>query len=205
MLNRIKYKISNHICLCFFLISCISMSLLMLTHNLSGEADIAFHLRRILELKASILNGHLLPDFSFNYYHGSLIMTLYPYLNLIPIVLISLFVKSLIKLVYIWYIINEFIALLFSYFSSYTYNKSERISFIFSIIYSMSTMFLTDGMDDFGKITSEAALPLVIFGCLSLFKNNKYIQLSVGLTLITYSSVPDAIIAIFFCFLWGNT
>lgn len=205
LINKLKHSViikNITIILSFILLAIFSYMLLINTHSILGEGDIAFHFRRIIELRDSIIHYNFFPLFSFNQYHGSAVMMLYPYMNLYPIALLAIIIKSKIFLLYLYYIINASLLLLISFYSSYSTNKSFYISYLFSVIYGLSSICFVEGLDDFGEITSYACLPLVIFGCIAWIRNNKYIELSIGLMLIIFSHVLMAILSLMFIFIW---
>ena len=126
----------------FFIITVFSFFFIIKSHYFLGYDDVTFHLKRILELRESMLHGVFFPHLAFNQFHGSEIMTFYPYINLLPIAVISMFVTSKIWILNIWYMLNNFLALICSYYGSYSYIKSKKISYVFAVIYSTPIYFL---------------------------------------------------------------
>lgn len=186
-----------------FIIMSILSSILLLKSNFVGYGwDMYFHLSRIWDIRESILNGNGLPLVALNKFHqsGSGALSLYPSFNLIPIVVMSFFVKSFVHLIYITFILRNFLSLIISFYACYSFNKNRYISFIFSSVYTLSTMTLWYafyGMD-MGVTSSMIYLPLVLFGALHLLKNNKWKQLSFGISFIILCHIITAVLSVVF-------
>lgn len=202
--NKQKYLQNLIIIVSFLLLSTFSVIFILHTYILFSGSDLLFHLKRVLELKTSFSHGVLLPQYSFNQFHGSAVMLLYPYINLWPILLFSLFLKSKILLIYIWVIYNVFLSLLISFYSSKPFNKSIWTSYLFAVIYSLSNTYTSYIFydSDFGVVTALALLPLVVFGFIKLLNGKGIIELSLGLIGIVFSHVLSVFIIIGLLILW---
>lgn len=209
MFNRLKsnsFIKNSFIIFSFIIISLLSICVLYHTHTLYGAGDMRFHFNRIIELRESFKHGIFFPHFAFNQFHGSAVLFLYPYINIIPIVLGLFFIKSWIKLIYLFFCFNTFISLIISFYSSKYFSKSNYLSYLFAIIYSLSAPFVNYyyGNMDFGVSTTLAFLPLIVFGFIYLFtkKIKLWLLFPIGVTLIVYSHVLSTIILIGFLILW---
>lgn len=197
MLNKIRLDkmwnvIKNNIfiILIFFCISILSAIVLWRTHSVGAADDIFFHWSRIYDLRDSILNGNFMPKVALNKYYetGLAVMAMYPKLNLYPIVALSFFIKSFSDLVYTIFILKTFLALLIAYFSSYIFGKNKKVSFLFAVSYSLSTVMLFYSFRnmDMGVSSSLIFLPMVLFGTYELINNNKWKELTIGISFIIY-------------------
>lgn len=203
MVNYLKMhkKIYNLLLILFFaVLSYLSSILLFHIHYLFGAGDMQFHLERLSELKLDVRHGNLLPAFSFNQFHGSAVMSLYPYINILPVAVLSLFVKSDITLVYISFDLNIFLSYIISYYGSLRFSKSKSTSILFSVFYSSSITFLAYGFYnmDLGALTSITVMPLIIFGIFNLINNNRWLELAIGMILLIFSHVLSTIIMFLF-------
>lgn len=204
---RKKFKAHKNLCmiLSFFAIACLSISVMLYYRFLPGAFDQFLYVNRIAELKASIKH-FALPQFGFNYLHGSAVMTLYPYINLIPAALLSFLIKSKILLVYATFGLYTFITLLISYYSSLGVSRSQKASYLFAVIYAMSEMYI-----DYTFVNADVAesagltwLPLIVFGFIKLMKHDKgWLELAIGLSLMIGTHVLDALIVIALIVVWS--
>lgn len=165
-----------------------------------------FHMKRIMEWYESIKHGMFLPSFSFNYFHGSAVMSIYPYLSTLPYILIFKLTSSFIISYYLFFIIIIFTSLLISFFGSLNYSKSILISYIFAITYSLSSIFtfkmFVDG--ELGVITSSIFLPLVLFGFLDIISGSRnYLKMTLGILLVSFCEIPVLVIIIVFLIFWA--
>ncbi|TMT02674.1 hypothetical protein FD687_01235 [Apilactobacillus kunkeei] len=210
MLKKIKinnfFKNNIFIVFSFFVTSILSGIFMYHSHFVSVNFDLFFHYQRIAEIKSSIINGSFPSIVSFNAFNnsGSAVMSMYPQYNLLPIVLLSFFIKSSVDLFHIVFITTIFIGLIISYFSSYSYNSSKKISFIFSLAYIINARALCYyyGLAySIGTISSIIILPLVFFGLLNFLEKNKWVELSIGVSLLLLSHVLSFGIVLSFIFI----
>lgn len=184
----------------FFALSFLSGMVLLKSNSVGIGADIYFHWSRIYEIKESFLNGNgMFPIVATNkfYESGSAVMSMYPYMNLYPIVFISFIVKSFVHLVYIVFILRNFLSLIIAYFSCYSFSKNKWVSFIFSISYVLSTMtlFYAFILSDMGVSSSLIFLPIVLFGTFNFLDESHWKQLSIGLACVTFCHIITAVMA----------
>lgn len=126
-------------------------------------------------------------------------MTMYPYLNLLPIVALSFFIKSFVHLMCVVFMLRNFFSLILSYYSCKRFSRNTNISIIFAISYTLSNVTLyyaVNGMD-MGISSSLLFMPLVLFGFYDLMYYQKWVEFSLGLTAIIFCHVMIAIIVLF--------
>ncbi len=182
----------------FAILSLMSSYILLKSHFVGSSIDIVFHWSRIYEIRASILNGNgLFSRVALNKFNesGSAVMTMYPYINLLPVVMISLFIKSFVHLVYITFILRNFLSLIVAYFACYSFNKNKWISFIFSISYVLSTMtlFYSFILMDMGVSSSLIFIPMALFGTYCLINDHKWLELTIGISAVIFCHVITAV------------
>lgn len=183
----------------FGIFSIISGLVMWKSNFMSNSVDIYFHLSRVYEIKQSILHGDGFPLIALNkfYQSGSAVMSIYPSYNLIPMVIMSFFVKSFINLIYIMFILRNFFAFIIAFYSCYTFSRQKHISYLFSVVYTLSSMnlhYVFFSMD-LGVSTSLIFLPLVIFGTYNLINYNSWKQLSIGMSVIVLSHVITSLLS----------
>lgn len=202
--EHIKKVIQNNIFIIFIfaILAVLSGSLLFHYNVVGNNFDTYFHFARIYEIKDEFINGNFLSAVALNkfYQNGSAVMTMYPKINLLPIVLLTFFIKSFAHLVYITYILRNFLSLLIAYFSCYTFNRNKKVSFLFSIIYTLSmfTIWSSFIVMDIGITSSLIFLPMILFGCLQFIENKKWKELSIGMSLIMCSHIINSMLAVIF-------
>lgn len=200
MKNKIKQVASSTI-LIFFLfaiLSIISSYILLKSKFVGGSVDIVFHWSRIYEIRNSIINGNgLFSPVALNKFNesGSAVMTMYPYINLFPIIILSFIIKSFVHLVYFTFILRNFFSLIVAFLACYSFCKNKWTSFIFSISYVLSTMtlFYSFILMDMGVSSSLIFIPLALFGTFKLITDRKWMELSIGMSALIFCHVITAV------------
>ena len=185
----------------FFVLSLLSTAILYKSQFVGWGDDVHFQWSRMYELRNSIKYGNLFPSIALNKFFesGVAVMDMYPKFNLYPIVMLSFFIKSFVHLVYITFMLKTFLSLLIAYISSSMFNRNRKVSFIFSLSYSLSTVMLFYSFHsmDIGVSSSLIFLPLVLFGTYSLMDDYKHWkELALGISCIMLCHVLTAIFAI---------
>lgn len=201
MKNKVKMTEAGNtafIIAIFAILSLMSSYILLKSHFVGSSIDIVFHLSRIYEIKNSILNGNgLFLPVALNKFNesGSAVMTMYPYLNLMPVVLLSFVVKSFVHLVYITFILRNFLSLIVAFVACYRFNKNKWVSFVFSISYVLSTMtlFYSFILMDMGVSSSLIFIPLALFGTFRLITDHKWLELAIGMSALIFCHVITAV------------
>ncbi|MCT6858976.1 MAG: hypothetical protein M3Z82_06885 [Apilactobacillus sp.] len=162
--------------------------------------DIHFHWQRIQEIKESFGTQSFFSDVALNQFHqsGSAVMALYPKINIIPMAIISLFFKSFFNVMYVSFILRNFIGLIISYFACYNFVHNKKLGFLFSVTYTISTtvLALSFYVTDIGMTSSLLYLPMVLFGTFELLNNYKWKEISIGLIAISMCHVITSIMSI---------
>ncbi|AYF92167.1 hypothetical protein [Apilactobacillus bombintestini] len=196
------YKIirSNIFIVCMFsIISVLSGLYLLKSQTFGFTYDIYFHWQRIQEIKSSIGTAGFFSDVALNQFFqsGSAAMSMYPKINIIPMSIIALFVKSFFNLIYISFMLRNFLGLIIAYFACYTFNNNKKISFLFSLSYTISTtvLGLSFQITDIGMTSSLIYLPMVLFGTFMLINNYKWKELAIGISAISLCHVITAVMS----------
>lgn len=189
----------------FFILAIVSASILLLSHAVIEPNiwDASFHWSRIYEIHSSIINNwNPFTRVAVSRFHqdGSAAMTLYPYINLFPAVLITFVFKSFTHVFYTLVIFRNFFSFVIAYFSSLKFNKNKKISFLFSIGYTLSSLtlyYMTQDID-MGVSSAVIFLPMVLFGTMEFIRNSEWKELSIGIITVIFSHVITSILSIFF-------
>ena len=196
MKNKVKQIVNNNafIVILFAIMSVMSSYILLKSHFVGSSIDILFHWSRIFEIRDSILSGNgLFSPVALNKFNesGSAVMTMYPHINLLPVIFFSFFIKSFVHLVYFTSILRNFLSLIIAYFACYSFNKNKWISFIFSISYVLSTMtlFYSFILMDMGVSSSLIFIPMAVFGTFHLITNHKWLELAIGMIALIFCHV----------------
>ncbi|WKN29135.1 YfhO family protein [Apilactobacillus kunkeei] len=200
MKNKIKQVASTTILIVFLfaILSIISSYILLKSKFVGGSVDIVFHWSRIYEIRNSITNGNgLFSPVALNKFNesGSAVMTMYPYINLFPIIILSFIIKSFVHLVYFTFILRNFLSLIVAFLACYSFCKNKWTSFIFSISYVLSTMtlFYSFILMDMGVSSSLIFIPLALFGTFKLISDRKWVELSIGMSALIFCHVITAV------------
>ncbi|WEV56496.1 hypothetical protein [Ligilactobacillus acidipiscis] len=167
-------------------------------HNgvLHAGVDMSFHLNRAYELSENLKHGSLFPyiyTYSFNQV-GMPLGMVYGSLPLYPIAICLALFKNPILAVYcgIWCILV--IAMLISYWIGLKYwNGSQKKALLFSFIYVISVYMFNFFFRSFdiGQASGLAFLPLIAYGCYSIFfkDRSEWYLLSLGMTCVIYTHI----------------
>lgn len=212
-INSYLKKIKKHLILrnviiiaSFMLLAILSEILIIHAHFMTGAQDIQFQWQRILELKGAIAKGNWLPQFAINQFNGvgSAVMTFYPYLTLIPIVLLSFVIKSNLDLIFLYIILVTFATMLIAFYSSKSISKNSKISYLFAVIYGLSVTHTSYYFNNFdqGTFLTLCVLPLVIFGFIEFIRKNVWLEMTIGIILIIFSHVLNSVFIFVLLFIW---
>ncbi|URL61320.1 YfhO family protein [uncultured bacterium] len=208
MINKQNKKLLNNsiIIFTFAIIAILNVSLLLKAHVIDGAWDLPFHWGRIYELVESFHDHVFLPHFNVNTMsqNGTAIMLLYPYITLLPFVIVLSFFKFTITLFYIFFSVIYFIGLLISFYSSKSISKNILTSYVFAILYCTSAIFMTFSFTnmDIGALLSFTYMPLVIFGFIHLMRDNHWTEMTIGVILLIFTHVLSVLLVASFVFVW---
>lgn len=197
---------SNVIVISSFVIIAIMSGILLWHYKyIPMGADAYFQTQRLYELRMSFLHGDFFPQVMLNGFkqNGVAIMAMYPQFGIVPLVMLSYFFKSVISFVYVSFIIRNLISLNVAFFSSYLFNKNRKISYLFSLSYTLSSTVLCYAINgyDIGRTATLIFIPMVMFGFLEMLKNKRWIEFSVGMTAMIFCHVINTAIVIIFIML----
>lgn len=202
-LKQHKLLLNILIIISFLILSIISILCIWHSNELRFTSDSAFHTARLWEL---IKSNNLLPRFALNSFSdiGSAVMTMYPYLFFYPSVIIFHIVKSIKYTLYLSFVLWTLITLLISFYSSLRLSHNRMISYIFSLIYALSGEFTAMYIysPDMGVYFATMVLPLVIFGSIYCLKYNKWLMISIGMSLVLYSNVMSFAFSLVLLLIW---
>lgn len=199
--NYLKNKYIKNAAIIFsFLFIAVLTCLILLTCRfwLFGY-DGPFHWQRFVTFK-----NNMFSNYDLNSTMGSAVMSFYPKFNLVFLGFLSVFIKNTWLLLYFNFILEVFIGLIIAYYTCLLYTKKFLTSYIFAFVF-MTAMPIINwyfGLLDLGLITAYLFLPLVFFGTLKFIEENKYVELSLGLTLIFISHILTFVFASLFVFIW---
>lgn len=159
--------------------------------------DGMLHWQRINELSQDIIHFKWPAFNSYTSFPGLAMSTSYPWLSLLPLSLLNLFVKPLT-------VAKIFISGLMifgfniGYYSGRTYWKDKGTSLIFAIMICETTLFvmLPIYRDEFSGGINIAIEPLAIIGFLHLIRNGRWKMLAIGVSLMMYSHLISSVILV---------
>lgn len=182
----------------FILLSIISVIILFKSGRIVVSADMQFHMRRVLELKDSIVHWNFFPKFSFNYFHGSANLLMYPYLNIYILAVLSFAINNMVFAIYFYFMLLILGTLFVSYYSSLKISSNVYVSYLFAVIYSVSITFMSLSVVEMGLGTTTVImfLPLVFFGVIDFIDNDNIFMVTTGMIFILYSHVLSVFISL---------
>ena len=192
------------IILIFFALSCIFMSSFIEINKFNVVSDSSFHLTRANEIYQNLKQGSL---FTFIATHtfshtGVANFLFYPTVFLYPLALLR-FVFNPITSIYIWVGMFLFLTLVVAFYSMLDFSKSFFRSFIFALIYALVPYHLYLGIWNgvYGEYVAYTFIPLVFLGIYHVLwgNENKWLILSMGMTLLCLSHILSVYIATFLC------
>lgn len=198
-----KFSVNILIILSFLIISYLCLYSLINTHRIAFLGDIQFHWQRFNELHQDMMQGNWFPGFANHYFSevGSDVMSLYPYITILPFSLLLYFIKSPVTFFNWIFFIFFFLTMILAYYSSLGFNKRRSISYLFAVTYSCLSNNLF-WQNDIGMWLAIVLLPISIFGFLSFLKSDRWLELSIGVSLLVLTHVISALIVIITFIIW---
>lgn len=181
-------------------------------HGLMDGDDLQFHKDRIEGLYEALKNKDFFPKLNM------LFMNTMGYASSIFYSDLFLYYPALLRIIgfsvsetYVLFVISiNFITFLLAYFSFYNFSLKHKNSFIFSLLYTLSTYRLLDitRRGSLGEVLAMTFLPLAFLGLFHiLYKNpKKWYFLSLGMALIIYAHILSGVMLtlVIFLFLLKN-
>ncbi|MGY4735448.1 hypothetical protein ACU6W1_05950 [Weissella cibaria] len=154
-------------------------------------SDLQFHVNRIDEVANSFSHGQFFNILSFTTSNqlGSSVNMFYPYVTLIPAVIIKLIIHNPVNAFYISVWIYNVSTFLIAYLSFKNLSKSSTTGIWGALLLSMSMyrLFSLLGTSAFGEFIAIGLLPLVGWGYNRAIIEHKWGTLYVAVTLIAYT------------------
>lgn len=203
MLNYGKYQ--KYFLMLIYLILSIAMTAVINTKGIIwGGDDMVYHVGRLISLKSSFQNGVIIPNISSSNFGliGYGINLFYPWITLVPMVLISMLVRDPITAYYVGLAFFIFASFGISHYSMKRFSGSEKQAVIFSLIYSLANFRLIDVFSraDLAEYIATVFLPLAFLGFYETFFHDyhKWPILAAGMSLLLLSHVLTTVIVTFF-------
>lgn len=169
-----------------------------------GGDDMVYHVGRLISLKSSFQSGVIIPNISTSNFGmiGYGINLFYPWITLIPMVLISLVVHDPVTAYYVGIAFFMFVSFLISHYAMLRFSHSNIQAIIFSIIYSLANYRLIDVFSraDLAEYVATVFLPIAFLGFYETFFRDyhKWPILAAGMSLLLLSHVLTTVIVAFF-------
>lgn len=198
-----KLKISNfHIFILFIILSYVYGVSQFRNNTLFATSDIYFHLNRIYSLSDVFSSPNNFQTFGSL---GQIINIFYGWLTLFPAYLGYLIFGNLVTAYNIFLFALTLFTLSISYYCVYSLSREKFVSIVFSILYSFSTyrtscIFFRGAI---GEVIALAFYPIIFLAMYNIVIKNKnsWISLSISVSLLFYTHVLSAFIALFFMLL----
>lgn len=173
--------------ICFFiLMSFLSVAYLLHFNQVYNNPDFIYHYSRINGIKYNLIKGNYpFINQGTTVPYGT-VLSFYPWLTLLPFILLSFFIPNGVILFYSVIGIILFITYMTSYFGSKVINNSNSNAFVYSILYTNSSLIFNWAFysGDIGATLAMAFFPLAFFGLISFLKDGKHIiMFTIGILL----------------------
>lgn len=169
-----------------------------------GGDDMVYHVGRLISFKSSFQDGTIMPNISTSNFGmiGYGINLFYPWITLVPMVLISLVIHDPILAYYMGIGFFIFISFLISHYAMKRFSHSEKQAVIFSLIYGMANYRLIDifSRADLAEYVAMIFLPIAFLGFYETFFRDyhKWPILAAGMSLLLMTHILTTVIVAFF-------
>lgn len=169
-----------------------------------GGDDMVYHVGRLISLKSSFLDGTIMPNISTSNFGmiGYGVNLFYPWITLVPMVLLSLVIPDPILAYYCGIGFYMFVSFLIAHYAMKKFSNSEIQAIAFSLIYGLANYRLIDVFSraDLAEYIATAFLPLVFLGFYETFFRDyhKWPVLAAGMSLLLLTHVLTTVIVAFF-------
>jgi len=203
MLKIGQYR--KQLLLVFYLILSILMTFVINTKGIIwGGDDMVYHVGRLISLKSSFQSGVIIPSISASNFGmiGYGINLFYPWVTLVPMVLISLVIHDPITAYYVGLTFFMFVSFCLSHYVMRKFSNSETQAIVFSLIYSLANYRLIDVFSraDIAEYIASVFIPLAFWGFYETFFKDykKWPVLAAGMSLLLLTHVLTTVIVAFF-------
>lgn len=171
--------------------------------QLGVHSDWSFHAARVQQIFLNLKRGHFITYIATDTFSkvGNANFLFYPIVFLYPWALLKfIFAPIIAYLIYIWIILLATGLIAFFCMQHFTKGKTLQ-SFFFSIIYLIAPyhLYLTFSNYVLGEAIAYSFIPIVLLGIYNFWKEDKWILLAVGLTLMAYSHYVSLFISVELC------
>lgn len=195
-----KYYLIGMYCLFLFLSFFTIYFTLIKNQKMFLGDDLEFHLGRIEGLYLAISNGDYLPKINYFFLQGMgyISSIFYPDLLLYPAALLRISGLSTAQAYVIYMVIINFLTFVIAYHSFYSINKVRNKSFLFAILYGLSSYRLCDVLyrAALGETLAFMVLPIAFVGIIKIVFGNykQFYILTIGMSLLFFSHMITSFI-----------
>lgn len=174
------------------------------TSTIFFSDDMYYHLQRINELISDYQGKNFFVGIYTSTFNqiGYPLNLFYPWITLIPFVLISLLVRNQVMAIYLGIAFYTFLTLIFTYWTTLKFSKNRLQSFAASLIYAFCSYRVIDIFARFalGEFLALTFLPLCVYGLYAVIKGDygDWPFLAFGMSFILLSHVLSTFIDLLF-------
>lgn len=193
----------------FIVLSLVFCLFFMKTKTIYYGDDMYYHLQRINELIKNAKDGNIFVGIYTHTFDkvGYPLNLFYPWITLLPFVLIYGAVKNLTVAVYLGISFYTFLTLVFTHWVTFKYCHSKFQSFITACIYAFCSYRVIDIFARFalGEFLAMTFLPLVVYGAYAIIKGNykDWPFLAFGISFVLLSHLLSTLIYVLFLVVLG--
>lgn len=160
----------------------------------SGD-DLRYHIERLNELYLNYMKGNIFPEFATFTFDkiGYPINIFYPWITIIPFVIVRLLIHNPVTSIYIGIAFYTFLTMEFAAWSFHKMRFSRAQCIITSVIYAFCAYRTIDIFARFalGEFLALTFLPIILYGFYSILFGNyrEWIYLGLGMSLVLLSHV----------------
>lgn len=197
--TRKFYLISMYFLFLFLSIFTIYFTLIQNQKMFLGD-DLEFHLGRIEGLYLAILNGDYFPKINYFFLQGMgyISSIFYPDILLYPAALLRISGFSTAQAYVIYMVMINFFTFVIAYHSFYSVNRVRNKSFLFAMLYGLSSYRLCDVLyrAALGETLAFMVLPIAFVGIIKIVSGNykQFYILTIGMALLFFSHMITSFI-----------
>jgi len=195
----------NQFMLGIYLILSILMTVVINTKGIIwGGDDMVYHIGRLISLDSSFKSGVFMPNISTSNFSliGYGINLFYPWVTMVPMILISLLIHDPVTAYYSGLAFFMFISFCIGHYAMKKFSNSNTQAIVFSLIYGLANYRLIDVFSraDLAEYLATVFLPLAFLGFYETFFRDyrKWPLLAAGMSLLLLSHVLTTVIVAFF-------
>lgn len=193
--------------LAFLVLTFVYMYSFIKLGNFNVQSDASFHLQRANEIYQNLKSGSLFTFISTHSFGNSGVgsFLFYPSVPLYILAFLRLTFNPITS-IYLWIGLFMFLTQAIAFFAMQRFSSNNVRAFIFAELYSIAPYHLYLGLWNsvWGEFTAYTFIPLVFLGIYEILwknKNNSWIILAIGMSLLCYCHVVTTYIATALCIL----